>query len=122
MKNLIVALSLLFAVSVSAQAKKQTTYKVVAGSVKYTPSTPEQDGLKNITELEKTISLNPDQKAMLQELFTTKYRMLTENGVLSVERKNIISDAIASKLASSVDAGTLSKIKANKALYSSLIN
>ena len=123
MKNLIIAVSLFFAICSSAQAVKKAPQKVKyqAGTAKWTPSSPEEGGLSNIISLEQFIPLKPEMKAMLQELFTTKYRMLSEVGD-SAERKSIVSQAIAEKLQSTVDPQTFEKIKSNKALYTTLIN
>ena len=124
MKNLIIILSLFFTIGSFAQAEKKSSEKTKSAlkSVQFTPNTPEESGLKNITDLEKFIPLNQETRAMLLELFTTKYRMFNEVGDMSFERKAIISESIESKLQSSIDEVTFKKIKANKALFATLIN
>jgi hypothetical protein len=65
--------------------------------------------------------LNTQTQASLQELFTTKYRMLTESGELSPERKASVSQSVDAKMQSILDANTYEKIKANTKLYDSLL-
>lgn len=121
MKNLFVVLSFFLVLAASAQAKRQVKNELKKVEFQKEQPTAEAGGLKNITDLEKFMPLQPESKAMLQELFTTKFRMLQEAGS-SIERRNIVSQAIESKLQSSVDGVTFNKIKANKVLFESLVH
>lgn len=117
MKNLIVALALFFAVGLNAQTQKTVTKPAVAPKT----ATPEMAAKKNVTDLVAFTPLNAQTQASLQELFTTKYKMLTESGELSAERKSIVSQSIDLKLQSILDVNTYEKVKANAKLYDSLI-
>jgi hypothetical protein len=121
MKNLIVALSLLLGVTVSAQIKKQQAPKAVVSSIKSTASNPEEAGTKDIISLESFVALTAEKRAMLQELFTTKHRMYNDIGGQSIERDKMVAESIASKLESSLDSPTYDKIKRNKALFTKLV-
>ena len=123
MKNLIIALSLFFAIGATAQAPKKPikTTQSSLKSVQYKPSTPEEGAKKNMFDLEKFVVLNAESKTLLLELFTTKYKMLNEANDMSAERRNIISQSITNKMQSCVDATTFEKIKANKVLFESLV-
>lgn len=68
------------------------------------------------------IPLTDERKAVFQELFTTKYRMLLNNGELSAERKATISQVIERKIEASLDAETFQKVKSNTVLFESLVN
>jgi hypothetical protein len=117
MKNLFIALALFFAVGATAQAQKTQTKTVVA-PVKMTPEMAAQ---KNIADLVAFTPLNAQTQASLLELFTTKYKLLTENGELSSERKAGVYQSIDLKMQSILDVNTYQKVKANTKLYDSLI-
>lgn len=121
MKNLIIALSLFFAIGAVAQTKKSSKTAIKKVEVQKELPSPEVGALKNITDLEKFTPLKPEMKVMLQELFKTKYYMLKDAGD-SAERKGIVSKSIEAKLQSTVDGATFNKIKANKVLFESLVN
>ena len=119
MKNLIIALALFFAIGANAQTQKTTTTKTK--TVTTTKLSPEMAAKKNVADLVAFTPLNAQTQASLQELFTTKYKMLTEGGELSAERKSILSESIGLKMQSILDANTYEKVKANTKLYDSLI-
>jgi hypothetical protein len=57
----------------------------------------------------------------LQSLFTMKHETLLIEGI-SEERKQVLSEVIAQKLAATFDADQISKLKQNKELYKKLIS
>lgn len=123
MKNLIVALGLFFGLAGTAQIKKVVQNKptaqnqVVAETASYT-----EVAKKNVADLNAFTPLKPEMKAVLLELFTTKYKMLNDSGSLSNERKIIIAQTIERKLEATLDGATFQKVKANTKLLSSLVN
>ncbi len=117
MKNLIIALALFFAIGVNAQTQKTVPKKEVT-TVKMTP---EMSAKKNVADIVAFTPLNAQTQASLQELFTTKYKMLTEAGELSPERKASVSQSVDLKMQSILDLNTYEKIKSNTKLYDSLI-
>lgn len=118
MKNLIIALSLFFALGANAQTKKAAVKKqVVTEKV-----SNEAAAQKNITALAAFTPLKPEMQNMLLELFTTKFRMLNDGTEVTLERKNYVSEVVTRKLEATLDAATFEKIKANKALFQSLTN
>lgn len=125
MKNLIIALSLFFALGANAQAKKAkatvTPVKTSAPAVVAAPKlSNEAAAKKNIQDLTAFVTLKPETQASLTELFKTKQRMMTDAGA-SEERKQIVSEIISRKLEATLEADTFAKVKANTALYQSLI-
>lgn len=124
MKNLIIALSLFFALGANAQTKKVAPAKPAATATPIVKTRPANDeaAKKNVEDLSKVITLTDERKAVFQELFTTKYRMLYNNGELSAERKAYVSQIIEKKIEASLDAESFQKVKANTALFQSLVN
>jgi len=123
MKNLIIALSLFFALGANAQAKKTAPAKPAAAKPVVASRIPNDEAAKkNVADLSNFITLTDERKAVFQELFTTKYRMLLNNGELSAERKVYVSQIIERKIEASLDAETFQKVKANTVLFQSLIN
>ncbi|MDI1257283.1 MAG: hypothetical protein PSV16_14410 [Flavobacterium sp.] len=123
MKNLIIALSLFFALGANAQAKKAivTPVKTPAPAVVAAPKlSNEAAAKKNIQDLTAFVTLKTETQASLTELFKTKQRMMTEAGD-SAERKQIVSEIISRKLEATLEADTFAKVKANTTLYQSLI-
>jgi len=124
MKNLIIALSLFFAVGVNAQAKKRTVKTVTKTPVKEVvvnaKLSNEEMAKKNVADLAAFTPLTEQRKADFLGLFTTKYKMLNENGALSEERKQIIYTTIERKLEGSLDGAAFEKLKANTVLFKSL--
>lgn len=119
MKKLIVALALFAAFGVSAQSKPAKTQ----GALLETPAqdSNEAKAAKNVADLGAAITLNADQKAIFQELFTTKYRMLNESGQeLSQARKEHVASLIDKKLEATLDGNSYEKVKANKTLHYNL--
>ena len=126
MKNLIIALSLFFALGANAQAKKAkatitpvktTTATTVAAAPKLTG---EAAAKKNIQDLTAFVTLTPEKQASLTELFKTKQRMMTDAGD-SAERKQVVSEIIGRKLEATLDSETFAKVKGNNTLYQSLV-
>ncbi len=127
MKNLIIALSLLFAVGATAQVKKAApkAKPVAAKTVAPAPMSDEARVQKNLKDLNAATPLTDDQKEMFKGLFVRKYEMYhTEAGgqELSAERKAIVAKIIERKLEASLDGNSFAAIKANNVLFSSLIN
>jgi hypothetical protein len=123
MKNLITAVCLLFALAANAQTKKiNPTKQTTEAPVLKEKISNEAAAKKNVTDLNNFTPLTPERQAVFQELFTTKFKMLNDNGDLSSERKAYVSQIIARKIEASLDAPTFEKVKANTTLFSSLIN
>ncbi len=121
MKNLFLSISFLLTVGVTAQNKKATVQKPLAMSeVQAGVVSNEAASKRNMAALTSFVSISPEIQVQLAELFTTKYRMLSEVSN-SDERKKYIADIIAAKLEASLDGNLLSKIKSNAALYQSLL-
>src|SRR6187402_334114 len=124
MKNLIIALSLFFALGANAQAKKAKASvapaKTITAPVATAPKlSNEEAAKKNIQDLTAFVTLTPEKQASLTELFKTKQRMMTEAG--TAERKQIVSEIISRKLEATLDGDTFTKVNSNTALYQSLI-
>ena len=124
MKNLIIALSLIFALGASAQAKKsKTTVNAPARTEVSNPQiTVEAAAQKNVSDIAAFTPINAETQRALKELFTTKYSMLSENGELSAERKREITHSMEYRLSLIFDPATIAKVKSNTKLYNSLIN
>lgn len=123
MKNLILTVSLIFVLGASAQSKKPTPKTAVAPKTVATVKVSnEVAAAKNLADLNAFTPLQPEMKAMMLELFTTKHRMLTESGELSAERKATVSQIISAKLEGTLDPAVFAKVKTNTTLYNSLIN
>lgn len=123
MKNLILAVSLFFVLGASAQSKKPTSKTAVASKTVATVKVSnEVAAAKNLADLNAFTPLQPEMKAMMLELFTTKNRMLTESGELSAERKATVSQIISAKLEATLEPAVFAKVKSNVSLYKSLIN
>lgn len=121
MKNLFLSISFLLTVGVTAQNKKATVQKPLAMSeVQAGVVSNEAASKRNMAALTSFVSISPEIQVQLAELFTTKYRMLSEVSN-SDERKKYIADIIAAKLEASLDGNLLSKIKSNAVLYQSLL-
>lgn len=113
MKKLFVAFALVVGLGVSAQTRPAQPKGLTESTPK---SSVDQRVEKNVTELSNFITLTPNQKSDMKGLFVTKYKMLTENGDLSTERKEYIASIIENKMAATFDAETMSKLRANKEL------
>lgn len=123
MKNLIVALGLFFGLAGTAQIKKAMQNKPVAENKVVAVATSNVDAAKkNVADLNAFTPLKPEMKAVLLELFTTKYRMLNDSGSLSEERKTIVAQTIDRKLEATLDGATYEKVKSNAKLFKSLVN
>jgi hypothetical protein len=119
MKKLIVAgiLVVSFSLSATAQSKKVNTTPVKS---EMTLMTPEFAAQKNVTDLTAFVSVNPEMKAILLELFSTKYRMFSSDS--SEQNKSFVSQVISKKLEATLDAATYKKVRENETLFQSLIN
>lgn len=119
MKKLLVAVAFFAVAGASAQTKAAQPKAVTTQSA-VAVSAHDAKAQKNVDDLAALVTLTPQQKSDMKQLFITKFRMLTENGELSSERKEYISTVIGRKLQASFDADTFAKIKANTALFQSL--
>lgn len=119
MKNIFVALALLIAVGVSAQAKKKTVTapktEVVAENL--TPDAAAERDMKSLTAL---ITVDEAVKADVNKIFTTKYRV-KEDTSLSEERMIALSAYVESQLATYLGDSNFAKLKANTKLYNQLV-
>ena len=122
MRNLIIVLSVFFAFSASAQTKKVGVIKAPASTVVSTQKTsPEVAAKKNIADLIAFTPITDEMKPILLELFTTKYKIISD-AELSVERKSYIAEMISRKLEATLDNATFEKIKSNAVLFKNLTN
>lgn len=119
MKNLIIAVSFFFVLGVNAQAKKTTTTPV-STEVASAKVNNELAAAKNVTDLSAFVALDSQKQAMMQELFTTKFRMIERD--YSAENKKEVARIITAKLEASLDGTTFEKLKANTKLFQSLVN
>lgn len=119
MKNLIIALSFFFALGVNAQTKKSTKAPVTT-EVAREKINNELAAAKNVTDLSAFVTLDSQKQAMMQELFTTKFRMIEKD--FSSENRKEVARIITGKLEASLDSDTFEKIKANTKLFQSLVN
>ncbi len=130
MKNLIIALSVLFTVSLNAQVKKAPAKTAVKTEATKQVSTVkeklsvEQAAKKDIDALAAFVSLSEERKFHFRGLFETKHRMLTSDSPegLTPETKASVSKMIEGKFESSIDKESFEKIKANKPLFYQLMN
>jgi UDP-N-acetylglucosamine 2-epimerase len=123
MKNLIVALGLFFGLAGTAQIKKVVQNKLTAQNQVVAPTTANVVAAqKNVADLNAFTPLKPEMKAVLLELFTTKYRMLNDSGSLSEESKTVVAQTIEHKLEATLDGATYEKVKSNAKLFKSLVN
>ncbi len=119
MKKLILAgiLLITFSFSATAQSKKANTTPVKS---EMTLMTPEFAAQKNVTDLTAFVGVNPEMKAILLELFSTKYRMFSSD--TSEQNKSYVATIITKKLEATLDAATYKKVRENETLFQSLIN
>lgn len=121
MKNLIIALSVFFALGANAQAKKAVVKKAPVAVQQAAPAklTNDDAAQKDVNDLNAFTPIKPGKQADLLGLFKTKRKMLDRVGD-SPERKEVIYKSIEAKLEASLDGPTFEKIKANTALFQQL--
>lgn len=123
MKNIIAILVLSISTLGFAQAKKtmspapQTIEKVAVSNL-----SPSEIGKKNLADLAAFTPLTNNQKSLLLELFTTKAAMMADSSQFSEERKAVVAQSITYKMESVLSPETMTKIRANKTLFASLVN
>ena len=123
MKNSIFAFILFCGIAANAQANK-VDIKIVPSSTA-APSEKlsfEAIAQKNVLDLAAFTPLTKDAKSLLLELFTTKGRMLEGSEQFSPERKAVVAQAITSKMESVLAPAVMVKVRANAALFKSLVN
>ena len=118
MKQIITAGVLVLAFSFSASAQNKKTNSVPVKS-EMSLMTPEVAVQKNVNDLTAFVSVTPETKAMLLELFSTKYRMFSADS--SEQNKSYVSQVIARKLEATLEPATFKKLRENDALFQSLI-
>lgn len=123
MKNSIFTFILLCGIAANAQAKK-VDIKTAASATAVTTEklSFETIAQKNVSDLAAFTPLTKDAKNLLLELFTTKGRMLEGSEQFSVERKAIVTQSITSKMESVLAPEVMVKLRANDALFKSLLN
>lgn len=120
-KILIVLLVVLgFSISSSAQIKKATTTSAIKASKTDVLST-EMQAQKNVSDLAAFMKLTPQDSENFLGLFKTKIKMYTTAGN-SVEQRSEVARIIAAKIAATIDGPSFEKLKANTALFKSLVN
>lgn len=123
MKNSIFAFIILCGIAANAQAKKVEIKTAPSVAVVTTEKLSfEAIAQKNVADLAAFTPLTKDAKNLLLELFTTKGRMLEGSEQFSPERKAVVTQAIASKMESVLAPEVMLKLRANTALFKSLVN
>lgn len=82
--------------------------------------TAEELGKQDAVALAQYLEIDGQIVTDLQNLFIEKHRTLLIQG-LSQERIQVLSDVIEHKLAATLDAGEIEKLKADPELYKKLI-
>lgn len=106
MKKIITLLVFMFALSFNANAQEAKSAKELG----------KEDAFALAQYLEMSGPIVND----LQNLFTMKHETLLTEGI-SEERKQVLAEVIEHKLAATLDASQLEKLKADDALYKKLI-
>jgi len=124
MKNLILALSLFFALGASAQSKSNKTANPTPATTQTTDSRAsiKDFAQKNLDQLIAFTPVNAETKEALRELFVSKYNLLKEIEGLPAERKNVVTQSMEYRLSLLLDPAAFERLKTNKELYNSLIN
>ena len=117
MKNLIVALTLFFALGINAQTKKTATTEV-----KTVTTTSEATAKKNVMLVNNIIIIDKKTQNSLQQILISKYDVLNNNKNLSPERRSALSESISSQIEAVVGKEAFTKIKRDTTLYKTLIN
>lgn len=106
MKKIITLFVFMFALSFNANAQEAKTAQEL--------------GKVDAYELAQFLNLNGQVVTDLQNLFVSKHQTLLIDGI-SEERKQVLSNVIEHKLAATLDATQIEKLKNNKELYKKLI-
>ena len=106
MKKIITLFVFMFALSFNANAQEAKTAQEL--------------GKVDAYELAQFLNLNGQVVTDLQNLFVSKHETLLIDGI-SEERKQVLSNVIEHKLAATLDATQIEKLKNNKELYKKLI-
>lgn len=122
MKNLMIALSLFFALGASAQSKMKRPAAVTPTTTVDPQVAVEKAALKNVNDLVAFTPVNSQIQTALKELFVEKQNLLMQVAGLSQERKDVAMQGIEFKLSILLEPDTFAKVKSNKTLYQSLIN
>ena len=117
MKNLIVAITLFFALGINAQTKKTATTEV-----KTVTTTSEATAKKNVMLVNNIIIIDKKTQNSLQQILISKYDVLNNNKNLSPERRSALSESISSQIEAVVGKEAFTKIKRDTTLYKTLIN
>jgi hypothetical protein len=121
MKKLIIALSLFAAATASAQTARPFKAQAVTQAADPNAAVYATKAQKNLDDLTAVVTLTNERKAVMRELFTTKYRMQNGGGTeLSADRKEAIARIIEMKLQASLDAQQFETVKSNAVLFQSL--
>lgn len=121
MKKLIIAMSLLFALGASAQAPK--TAPAAASAAVTTQMSIQTKAKKNVEALNAFTPLNEATKVNMLDIFVTKYKIYNELGAHPApERRTYIAGIVESKLQAALEPGTFAAVKANSALFKSLVD
>lgn len=118
MKNLIVALTLIFSLGICAQTKSTSTTREITT----TKITPEMSAKKDVATVSTIFPIDSKTQTALQGILTSKYEILYNNKDLSSERKTTLSESISSQIESVLGKAIFAKIKTDQVLYESLVN
>lgn len=110
MKKIIIALTLMLAFSINANAQKK---QVVL--------TPREKGMSEATELTKSLGLNETQNASISMILEQKHQTL-EIKDLSDDRRRVLSEAIDAQIKSYLNADQLKKLEKNTDLHKKIIH
>jgi hypothetical protein len=122
MKKVIIAMTLFCTFGAVAQTKKPVANPVSKTAIVAEKLSPDEAAQKNVNDLNAFSPLTNDQKALLLGLFKTKHETLVDSELFSAERKAVLTQSITSKMESLLPASVMTKVKANTALFQSLVN
>jgi hypothetical protein len=112
MKKILSIFVLLFALNASAQVEKKTIQKELS---------IEEKAKINFTDLTSVINLeDPTLDYALTQLFTTKHKMLSREGLTETDKKEV-SNLIDAKLRATLNYESIQKLE-SKGIYKKLLN
>jgi hypothetical protein len=117
MKNLLIILTLFFALGVNAQINTSSVTKTVSQSI-----SPEAAAKSNLDAVNKFIKIDKKTQDALLGIFKSKYEILFNNKNMSAERKKTLSESISSQMETVLGKENFRLVKSNKSLYEKLIS
>jgi hypothetical protein len=120
MKKIVIAITLLLACTISANAQdKKNVLEKKAGTKEIVAQSPSEAARKDADAITEYLGLDNKKRESFVGLFQMKHEVM-QNQTLSFERKKEMSRIVGAKISASIDANQLEKLKANTVLYNQL--